>query len=232
MLRPNDGKRVAVSAVLLAMSQPARAARLGEYLRLAGVEVRHAASGEQALRQLERWRPDAVIGHAQLEDMSGLELLWAVRGEAQLWEVVVLLLGVPESAAFGIRDAALPGEVTPNEILRELLPIFDGAPGAAVARLEGSLVNLGLDGVLSALNQGRRSGALRVSTLGSRAELWLAQGQVINARQGRLGGESALLNILAGTRVLLNAEYLFEQGDVADVPRLIAAPTQTFLGKA
>ncbi len=218
-------------AVLLAMPQPARAAQFGEYLRLAGVEVRHVAGGLSALKQLERWRPDAVVCYAQLEDMSGLELLQLVRREPQLQEVVMLLLGMPESDAFGIRDAALPGEATPGGVVQELRPVFTSGTREAVARLEGNLINLGLEGVLTALNQGRRSGALHVSTLGSLAELWLSQGQVVNARQGRLSGEGALLQILSGTQILLNANYLFEQGEPEGVAHAISAPTRSFLGK-
>lgn len=214
-------------AVLLIMSHPTWAAPLDEYLQLVGVEVRRAESGLHALTQLERAVPDAIVCQAQLEDMSGRELLSIVRSDGQFQEVVFLLLGAVEDDEFGIHDAALDGDASPAEVVQALRPVF-GA-GSAVAEVSGDLSNLGLDGVLLALGLGRRSGRLAVSQLSSEAEVWLSQGAAVNARYGYLRGEAALLALLRGTRVLLNAEYHFSAQSVDHLPRVIDTPTRSLL---
>lgn len=216
-------------SALLIMSRSSREARLSEYLRLAGVEVQRAESGLHALTQLERVLPDAVVCAAQLEDMSGRELMSILRSDDQFQQVVFLLLGALEDDEFGIRDAAVAGEASPAEVMQELRSVLAHGREPASTELAGNLEALGLDGALLALGHGRRSGTLRVECQSSCAELWLAQGQVVNARYGPLQGEAALLALLDGARVLLNADYRFNAQDQPDTPRVIDVPTRTLL---
>jgi CheY-like chemotaxis protein len=106
------------STILLIMSDPARERTMSAYLQLVGADVQSASSALQALTQLERLLPDAIVCDAQLEDMSGLELLEIVRSERCYDDVVFLLLGAPEDDEFGLRDLALPHHPTGPEVRR------------------------------------------------------------------------------------------------------------------
>ncbi len=209
-----------LGSVLLIGARPTEPARLAEYLHLVGIEVRRAESGLHALTQLERGLPDAVVCEAQLEDMSGLELLDIVRSDDQLRQVVFLLLNGQENASFGPYDAAIAGDATPAEIVQELRPVFRRGAKGAPRRVAGNLITLGLESVLLALQQGQRDGRLRVFTLSSDADVWLARGQVVSARYATFSGEAALNGLLEGTRVLLNADYTFEATMLPSPPRL------------
>ncbi|AFZ65854.1 response regulator [Deinococcus peraridilitoris] len=218
--------------VLLIMSQMARAAQFEAYLRAAGAEVLRAESGLHALTQLERTAPDAIVCAAQLEDMSGRELLAILRDDSQFREVVFLLLDSEEDDEFGIHDAAIASPASPAQAVQELLPVLLRDSLGSGKAVEGNLEILGLDGLLSALTQGRRSGRLEIFQLSCGGELWLSQGQLINARYGYHDGEEAAIALLQGSHVLLNADYAFYVLDVGDLPRVIDTPTRTLLQRA
>ncbi|WP_027481875.1 response regulator [Deinococcus pimensis] len=210
------------STILLINAEGERARTAAAYLRLAGCDVQTATSALHALTQLERLLPDAIVCDAQLEDMSGMELLEIVRSEAQYADVVFLLVGAPEDDRFGLRDLALPERTDGPGILNELRLVLD-LDGASDVNASGPVEPLGIDTVLSALAQGRRSGRLRLSLISSDVDLWLSAGQVVHARFGLELGERALHAIVTGARTVLNADYDFQSGDVSDVPRTIAS---------
>lgn len=212
------------------MSNNARRARLAEHLRLVGVLVGEAQSALEALTQLERAVPDAIVCDAQLQDMTGVEMLDIVRSEPQYSPVVFLLVGGEELSSFGLRDLAVPADATPSDILRELRLILDFNPLGA-QEVSGSFETLGWMGVLRALNQGRRSGELRVRVVSSEACVWLQSGQIVHARYGLLHGEAAITALHSGLMNLVNAEYTFTAGD-PKVPRTITTPTPVLLGRA
>lgn len=210
------------STILLIMSDPARERTMSAYLQLVGADVQSASSALQALTQLERLLPDAIVCDAQLEDMSGLELLEIVRSERCYDDVVFLLLGAPEDDEFGLRDLALPHHPTGPEVVNELRLVLN-LEGQSDVAAQGSLETLDLDVVLGALSQGRRNGRLRVSLLSSDVDLFVANGQVMHARYGLETGDGAAQAIVTGTRVLLNAEYTFTSTDLSGVPRTVSA---------
>ena len=215
------------STVLLIMSDSERARRIAGYLNLAGADVQVAGSALEALTQLERLLPEVIVCDAQLEDMSGLDLLEILRSEHQYDNVVFLLLGGEEMATFGLRDAAIPGEPAPIDILRELRLIL--SVGALQNRVDGSLATLDLEEVLQALGQSRSSGRLRITVLSSDVDLWLDAGKVQHARYGLEIGDSALKAIVEGTRIILNADYAFEPSDLREIPRSVVSGIETVL---
>lgn len=217
-------------SLLLAMGRGARRTRLGEYLRLVGVDAREVSTGAEALGELLARLPDAVVADTQLEDMPGLRLLELVRGTPQFAPTVFVLLGGEESAAFGMRDLAMERDMTPQDLVRELRLILSEGP--EVAFVNGTFENLGWMGVLRALNQGRRTGLLRVRVLSSEADVWLSAGQIVHARYGVTQGEAAMTALHNGMAVMLNAEYEFEAGELAGVTRTIRTPTPVLLGRS
>jgi DNA-binding response OmpR family regulator len=65
---------------------------VGDYLRDAGLEARHAADGQSALLLAEEWPPDLVILDLMLPGIDGLEVCRRLRGTRQGQPVPVIML--------------------------------------------------------------------------------------------------------------------------------------------
>jgi DNA-binding response OmpR family regulator len=66
---------------------------VGDYLRDAGLETRHAADGPSALSMAREWPPDLVVLDLMLPGLDGLEVcrrLRAARGSQQALPVIML----------------------------------------------------------------------------------------------------------------------------------------------
>lgn len=60
-----------------------------EFLKLSGLEVWTAATGEEALQVAQGFRPDIVLCDLSLPDMSGLEVLRALRSSSDANDAVL-----------------------------------------------------------------------------------------------------------------------------------------------
>ena len=60
--------------VLVVDDDPTIAEVVGDYLRDAGLESRHAADGPSALSLAEAWQPDIVVLDLMLPGIDGLEV--------------------------------------------------------------------------------------------------------------------------------------------------------------
>ena len=89
---------------------PTVAEVVGDYLRHAGMEPRHAADGHTALRLAGTWRPDLVVLDVMLPGIDGLEVcrrLRDVRGEQALLPVIMLTaLGEESDRVLGLETGA------------------------------------------------------------------------------------------------------------------------------
>ncbi|MSR06163.1 MAG: response regulator [Gemmatimonadetes bacterium] len=65
--------------VLFIDDEPAILKSLGDYFQKLGHEVHRAANGKEGLATFERVRPDVVVLDLKLPDMSGLDVLEAIR---------------------------------------------------------------------------------------------------------------------------------------------------------
>jgi len=112
--------------VLLAVSDAVRMARLNSLLRSAGYEVRAAFDGEQALNLLRIERPNLLMLEADLDKVSGLEMMRRLRnqGGGKLAVPVLFLVTYAdetarqEALALGARDVVAvpydPAELMAN----------------------------------------------------------------------------------------------------------------------
>jgi len=96
--------------VLVVDDDPTVAEVVGDYLRHAGMESRHAADGHTALRLADTWRPDLVVLDVMMPGIDGLEVcrrLRDARGEHTLLPVIMLTaLGEEDDRVLGLEAGA------------------------------------------------------------------------------------------------------------------------------
>jgi len=88
LCRPEGGL---VARLLLVEDHAALAEATADFLQNAGLEVRIAASGEQALETAAAFHPDIILCDLRLPDMSGIELARALRATASAKHALIAL---------------------------------------------------------------------------------------------------------------------------------------------
>jgi DNA-binding response OmpR family regulator len=127
--------------VLVVDDDPTVAEVVGDYLRNAGMESRHAADGHTALRLADTWRPDLVVLDVMLPGIDGVEVcrrLRDARGEHTLLPVIMLTaLGGEDDRVLGLEAGAddyVTKPFSPRELaLRVQAVLRRGASGAGLA---------------------------------------------------------------------------------------------------
>src|ERR1700750_2546076 len=73
---------------------------VGDYLRDAGLETRHAADGQSALTLAEEWPPDLVVLDLMLPGIDGLEVCKRLRAAHDIQQPlpVIMLTALGEEA--------------------------------------------------------------------------------------------------------------------------------------
>ncbi len=100
--------------VLLVEDTPTQAEVAKALLADMGHEVRHAATGADALRQAMEWQPDAVLVDLQLPDFSGFDLMRKLRAEgAEAALIVITANGSVNAAVEAMREGAMDFIVKP-----------------------------------------------------------------------------------------------------------------------
>ena len=77
--------------LLLVEDHPALAEATADFIQSAGVEVRIATSGGQALQTVAAFHPDIILVDLRLPDMSGIELAVALRATAGAKNALIAL---------------------------------------------------------------------------------------------------------------------------------------------
>ena len=128
--------------VLVVDDDPTVAEVVGDYLRHAGMESRHAPDGHTALRLAGTWRPDLVVLDVMLPGIDGLEVcrrLRDVRGEQALLPVIMLTaLGEESDRVLGLETGAddyVTKPFSPRELALRVQAVLrrGAAPGAGTA---------------------------------------------------------------------------------------------------
>jgi DNA-binding response OmpR family regulator len=128
--------------VLVVDDDPTVAEVVGDYLRHAGMESRHAADGHTALRLADTWRPDLVVLDVMMPGIDGLEVcrrLRDARGEHTLLPVIMLTaLGEEDDRVLGLEAGAddyVTKPFSPRELALRVQAVLrrGGASGAGLA---------------------------------------------------------------------------------------------------
>ncbi|RVT96845.1 sigma-54-dependent Fis family transcriptional regulator [Rhodovarius crocodyli] len=142
--------------VLLVEDTPTQAEVAKAMLAALGHEVRHAATGAQALLLAQEWPADAVLVDLQLPDFSGFELMRRLRAEGSEAAMIVLTAnGSVNTAVEAMREGAIDFIVKPYGKAR-LKVTLDNA-------LENRALRAELTAVKQQLNRGRFFGFVGAS---------------------------------------------------------------------
>jgi CheY-like chemotaxis protein len=133
----SDDRVTDVHTALLVDDDPAVAATLEDMLRNEGLEVRRAATGQEALAMLERQTFDAIFLDVRLPDISGPDVyarLAAVDPE-KARRVIFVTGGLWRIESRGLRDQLPPQPMLAKpctaEQIREALRLLSGTRAAA-----------------------------------------------------------------------------------------------------
>ncbi len=113
---------------------------VGDYLRDAGLETRHAADGQSALSLVQEWPPDLVVLDLMLPGIDGLEVckqLRAAQGGQQPLPVIMLTaLGDEADRVHGLEAGAddyVTKPFSPRELTLRVQAVLRRAAAAAEA---------------------------------------------------------------------------------------------------
>ncbi len=114
---------------------------VGDYLRDAGLETRHAADGQSALTLAEEWPPDLVVLDLMLPGIDGLEVCKQLRAghDSQQPLPVIMLTALGEEAdrVLGLETGAddyVTKPFSPRELALRVQAVLRRATLAAEAR--------------------------------------------------------------------------------------------------
>ena len=142
--------------ILLVEDTPTQAEVAKAMLAALGHEVRHAASGAEALGIAQDWPPDAVLVDLQLPDFSGFELMRRLKAEGSEAALIVLTAnGSVNTAVEAMREGAMDFIVKPYGRAR-LKVTLDNA-------LENRALRAELTAVKQQLHRGRFFGFVGAS---------------------------------------------------------------------
>jgi CheY-like chemotaxis protein/Tfp pilus assembly protein PilZ len=193
----NPGLSTTTQLIVVEPSQGLRN-RMGRALEAAGFKVSSVANATEALEMCSVWRPDAIVAAAEMDQMTGIDLAYAMSEHATLSDVPLVLNGDEgdlsrlEAFRAGVRDY-IPRPFLDEELVirmhRVAVPI---AQGGAIG-LRGNLVDIGLGTLLSLFEFERKSGILLVLRTGlpsgsEIARVFVADGKILKVETSQGNG--------------------------------------------
>ncbi len=116
---PLDGELGTAGTVLVIDDDPVMRNLMGRFLRKEGFKVEEAAGGEEGLRLAHEARPDVITLDVLMPGMDGWAVLTALKGDAELADIPVVMLTVVDDKNMGVALGA--SEYVTKPIDRERL---------------------------------------------------------------------------------------------------------------
>jgi DNA-binding response OmpR family regulator len=172
------------------------------YLGLAGLTVRQASGGKEALEAMRTCVPDLVLLDVQMPDVDGLDVLRSMRSRSSTRDVPVLLLSSLGQAHVRVRGLELGADdfisktCGPAELLaRVRAGLRRGQRYQHIQHaLAGNLEDMGLEVLLQTLQVGMKAAEVVLADVG--ATLLVADGAIRSCRYLRFEGADALERVL------------------------------------
>lgn len=179
----NPGLSTTTQAVVVEPSGPLRE-RMVRCLERAGFEITACATMPEALDACTQWRPDVIVCAAALDNMTGIDLSYAMSEHPVLADVPLVLTGDEgdlarlEAFRAGIRDY-IPKPFLDEELVIRVHRVVAPSAPAANPGLRGNLVDIGLGTLLSLFEFERKSGILLLLRDGEIARVFVSEGKVL-----------------------------------------------------
>lgn len=207
--------------ILLVDSDPKGRRVLEVSLRKAGYTCVSADDGASGLRAVEAQSPDLILADTQLADGSGFEFCRQVKQTEDLEEVPFIFLTQSHDMADKLQgyelgvDDYLAKPVFVKEVLARVELLLERRAKALLAEagaqaVEGSLRSFSLTDIFQTLEDGGKTGALRVQSGAAKGTVYFEDGEPIDARAGALVGEEAAYRMLGWADGDYTIKYLAE----------------------
>jgi response regulator RpfG family c-di-GMP phosphodiesterase len=168
-----------------------------------GFDVKIARSAEQAREMLKEAKIDLVVSEIELPAEDGLALLAAARqepwGKDVAWVMHTKRQGRAETQkAFehGVIDFVSKPAATDVLVAKIKARLDRSRAQKGHQGLSGSLAELGLPDLVTALSNGRKTGALRITSKTVSGEVLFLEGAIVNATAGTKRGAGAFYELL------------------------------------
>ncbi len=199
--KPSGGvEETCVSSIIIMDHDDTTHDVLGEYLRGAGYEIRHAYHPAEALKLQSISRSDLILLDEEIQEMDGFKLLETIKNNPLLRDVPVIFLG--ENRPGGDDKRAKTGRdyiYKPFSKIEVLACVKTNLQKNVRTQkiekvLEGNLAHIKLPTLLQTLEIDRKSLQVRLDDIDG--EIRIANGMFVSARQGAFCGDEAFLRIL------------------------------------
>jgi CheY-like chemotaxis protein len=199
---------LAKQSLLVADADPRSLRILDVALRKAGFSVATAADGAEALRRIQRTPPDLILADVALPGIDGVALCRSVRGDARLADTPVILISSSKEAALKLsaHEAGADDFLGKPLLIKELTTRIrmlltrreqeNASERGSQSTLFGEIGEMGLVDLIQSLETGRRSGEISCEERERKGQIWVRDGQVVDAEAGALTGEAAFYRIL------------------------------------
>ncbi len=177
---------------------------LARALRARDHHVVLAADGRGGLQRASELAPDVVLVDRDIPVVDIRTFLEVLRDNPRTSSAHAFILGSGDPT----RLSALDGRAepilkpfNPQEVAARIDDVLRARKGPPrEAELRGDLAQVALFDLLQVFSVNRRTGRLRVEALNTEGEVWMREGQVIDATFGSAGGEKAIYRLLSVTR--------------------------------
>lgn len=221
-------KQTAAQATILFAGDDPLFADLVRRFNAQGFNAGHAADGNLALQKALELKPALVVIDAGLRSIPAPRFAQILRTNRQGNDLALVFVGDEGEEIEGFvrhRDAFFPRPLNRSQLGFYIEKHFKRLEQAQQLlqqkqEVKGSLDQLGITDLLQFFGLNGKNGTLYLARGSERGTVQLVNGQVVNARLGRVDGEKALYRLL----LWHSGTFRFSPGTVAG-PAKISAPT-------
>jgi len=176
-------------------------------LKKAGFSVTTANDGVDALEKVRISPPDLVLCDTKMPQMDGFDLCRTLKSDERFKQIPFVFLTHQKSIEFKVKGLELGGDdyltrpIYIKEIVTRIRMILQKVEKDRIEKREtkagfaGNLSDMGVVDLVQTFEIGRKTGVIHIQGVRS-GTVFFRDGRVIEARLGRVSGESAFYRIL------------------------------------
>jgi ActR/RegA family two-component response regulator len=226
-------KRIATPSTLLFAGDDPAFVELARRFKAQGFIVEQAVDGNLALPQALELKPALVVIDAALRSIPAPRFAQILRTNRQGSDLAIVFVGEEGEEIEGFvrhRDSFFARPLNISQLSAHIEKHFQRLAQAQQLLLQkqevkGSLDQIGLTDLLQLFGLNGKSGTLFLARGAEHGSVLLQNGQVVNARLGRVDGEKALYRLLLWT----SGTFRFSPGAVAGPVKISASTDQLII---